>query len=177
VKYLEPITYVCDMTAIPLPSGCLDAILCTEVIEHVVDPMAVLREFSRLLKPGGRLLLTAPSASQLHMEPWHFYGGFTAQWYRHWLPITGFEVKSVTPVGGPGHLAVYFLQDLYASLRSQEHRKPPFARLVSKFNRALLKPWVHWLLPGPLRRIDKCLDTAELGSGFMVASVRRSKET
>ena len=38
VKYLEPIYYVCEITTIPLPAQSLDAILCTEVIEHVIDP-------------------------------------------------------------------------------------------------------------------------------------------
>ena len=45
VKYLQPIDYVCEITAIPLPDQSLDAILCTEVLEHVIDPMAVLSEF------------------------------------------------------------------------------------------------------------------------------------
>src|SRR5271170_4611715 len=90
VKYVDPIKYVCDITNIPLPSQSLDAIFCTEVIEHVVDPMAMLKEFARLLKPGGRLFLTSPLLSSLHMEPYHFYGGFTHYWYRHWLPHYGF---------------------------------------------------------------------------------------
>src|SRR5438093_12107329 len=48
VKYLQPIDYVCDIAAVPLPEASLDAILCTEVLEHVTDPMRVLAEFSRL---------------------------------------------------------------------------------------------------------------------------------
>src|SRR4051794_12851701 len=50
VKYIQPIDLVCDITAMPLPPESLDAILCTEVLEHVVAPMAVLAEFSRLTK-------------------------------------------------------------------------------------------------------------------------------
>ena len=51
---------VCDIVSVPEPDSSFDAILCTEVLEHVVDPVAVLREFSRLLKPQGYLILTAP---------------------------------------------------------------------------------------------------------------------
>src|SRR5438309_5576141 len=39
VKYQQPIDHVCDLLSIPLPVACLDAIVCTEVFEHVVDPM------------------------------------------------------------------------------------------------------------------------------------------
>ena len=80
VKYLQPVDYVCDITAIPLPDASLDAILCTEVLEHVLDPMAVIKEFSRLLKPGGKLWLTAPHGIYIHMEPYHFYNGLTEYW-------------------------------------------------------------------------------------------------
>lgn len=51
---------VCDITAIPEPDGAFDAVLRTEVIEHVPDPIDALRELSRLLRPGGRLILSAP---------------------------------------------------------------------------------------------------------------------
>jgi SAM-dependent methyltransferase len=105
VRYLEPIDYVCDITRIPLPDGSLDAIVCTEVFEHVVNPMAVLAEFSRLLKPGGRLFLTAPMLSHLHMAPYHFYGGFTHYWYQHWLPLSGLKIDELIAVGGPDAVA------------------------------------------------------------------------
>ena len=116
VNYLQPIDYVCEITKIPLADRSLDAVLCTEVLEHVVDPMAVLAEFQRLLKPGGLLLLTAPHSTQLHMEPYHYYGGFTHYWYRHWLPKFGFEVRSITPQGGPGRAAVSFMQGILHEL-------------------------------------------------------------
>ena len=84
------------------PSGDkIDVVVSFEVIEHVVDPMAVLVEFARLLKPGGKLLLTAPLLSHLHMEPHHYYGGFTRYWYEHWLPKHGLAIdvcsQSITP--------------------------------------------------------------------------------
>jgi SAM-dependent methyltransferase len=38
-----------------------DVVVCLEVIEHVGDPIALLAEIARVLKPGGRVLLTCPS--------------------------------------------------------------------------------------------------------------------
>ena len=46
---------------LPLPSASFDAIISTEVIEHLENPRAVFREFGRLSRPGGVLLLTTPN--------------------------------------------------------------------------------------------------------------------
>lgn len=94
------IDYVCDAAAIPLPDATFDAILCTEVLEHVPEPAAVLHELGRILKPGGRLILSAPLSSGLHQEPDHYYGGFTPYWYQRVLSSAGLQGISVTPNGG-----------------------------------------------------------------------------
>jgi SAM-dependent methyltransferase len=44
---------VSDIADIPEPDGSFDAILCTEVFEHLPDPLQAIREFRRLLRPGG----------------------------------------------------------------------------------------------------------------------------
>lgn len=93
------IDLVCDIAAIPEPSASFDAILCTEVLEHVPDPTAALDEFSRLLKPGGRLILTAPFVSLVHFAPYHFCTGFSRYWYEHHLPKRGFKIEELTPNG------------------------------------------------------------------------------
>lgn len=49
-----------DATALRFGDGSLDAILCLDVLEHVPDFRAALREFARVLAPGGALLLTVP---------------------------------------------------------------------------------------------------------------------
>src|ERR1041385_5730478 len=64
---------VSDITAIPEPDKSFDAILCTEVFEHIPDPPAALKEFSRLLRKGGTLILTAPFTSLTHFAPYHYY--------------------------------------------------------------------------------------------------------
>ncbi len=94
------IDYVSDITAIPLPSGSVDVILCTEVLEHVPEPIEALREMARLAKPGGRLFLTAPLGSGLHQLPFHYYGGYTPEWYRHFANKFGLQVVEITPNGG-----------------------------------------------------------------------------
>jgi len=173
VKYLNPIDHICDITWIPLPDACVDAIVCTEVLEHTVDPVLVLDEFARLLKPGGRLLLTAPLLSFLHLEPYHYYGGFTRHWYEHWLPKKGFTVESITAVGGPGRSAVIFSQTFYTFWANAERQLSVFRRAVSVLGRAVAKVVVHWLLPRVLPRFDGWLGNQEVCTGYLVVATRR----
>ncbi|HWX18516.1 MAG TPA: class I SAM-dependent methyltransferase [Candidatus Binatia bacterium] len=172
VKYLQPIDYVCDITRIPLPDGSLDAILCTEVLEHVTDPMAVLTEFARLVKPGGRLLLTAPHGTTLHMQPYHFYGGFTHYWYRHWLPRHGFVVDSILPQGGPGRATVCYLHAFYTSWRAREQKLKGLKRASSLAARMAVKLPIHYLLTWMLPKFDPYLDSYQICVGLMVAATR-----
>lgn len=87
--------YTSDILAIPVTNASFDVILCTEVLEHVPEPILALKEFSRILKGGGILLLTAPLGSRLHQLPFHFYGGYTPQWYERFLREAGFSIQSV----------------------------------------------------------------------------------
>ena len=90
---------VCDVTSIPRPDASFDAILCTEVIEHVTDPIKVLAEFARLLRPGGTLILTAPFVSFTHFAPHHYHTGFSRYFYRHHLAQAGFEIRDLDANG------------------------------------------------------------------------------
>ncbi|MDH3295868.1 MAG: class I SAM-dependent methyltransferase, partial [Acidimicrobiia bacterium] len=51
-----------DGLALPFPDGAFDRIIVSEVLEHVPDDLGVMAELFRLLKPGGRLAATVPSA-------------------------------------------------------------------------------------------------------------------
>lgn len=84
---------------LPLTSGACDAVLCTEVIEHTPEPAAVVTEVARILKPGGRLILTAPMSWGLHYEP-HDYYRFTPYSLRRLAQQAGLRVVSVQRLGG-----------------------------------------------------------------------------
>jgi SAM-dependent methyltransferase len=86
---------VSDIISIPLPGASIDVILCTEVFEHIPDPIQAIREFSRLLKPGGILILTAPFCSLTHFAPFHFYTGFNRFFYEKYLPENKLSIQEM----------------------------------------------------------------------------------
>jgi SAM-dependent methyltransferase len=53
---------------IPIAAGSADALVCQEGIEHFNDQLKVLKEFNRVLKPGGMLLITTPNYSNLRSK-------------------------------------------------------------------------------------------------------------
>lgn len=172
VKYLAPIDYVCDLTEIPLPDGSLDAVLCTEVFEHVVDPMQALAELSRLLKRGGHLFLSAPLMSWMHMEPYHYYGGFTQHWYRHWLPRFGLTIESLTPIGGPGRSCAAMCEELYAEWWAAAKNLSGLKRAISFAARIPAAVIVRYVMPRVLPRFDRWLGAQTVCSGYLVVATK-----
>jgi ubiquinone/menaquinone biosynthesis C-methylase UbiE len=94
------IDVISDITAIPLEDNTFDFIICTEVFEHIPNPDLAVKEFSRLLKKEGKLLITAPLMSGLHQEPYHYYGGFTPYWYDYFFNKYGIKTLKIVPNRG-----------------------------------------------------------------------------
>jgi SAM-dependent methyltransferase len=70
----SPLPDVCaDSLKLPFRDSSFDTILSTQVIEHVSDPSEMMREISRVLKPCGHVIMTAPQAWPLHEEPRDFF--------------------------------------------------------------------------------------------------------
>jgi ubiquinone/menaquinone biosynthesis C-methylase UbiE len=140
-KYGE-LDYVCDATAIPVPDGSFDAVLCTEVLEHVPEPVRVIQEISRILAPGGSAFITAPLCSGLHQQPYHFYGGYTPHFYNLYLPQYSLQVLSIQPNGG---FFRFLLQEIHrgVNLVSQSYSRWHPTRLIFRLAATL---WVaQWL--------------------------------
>ena len=85
--------------AIPLPDASVDSVLSTQVLEHVPHPWKVIREFHRVLRPGGRCLLTAPQENELHEEP-HDYFRYTKYGLRVLFEEAGFTIEAMDQRGG-----------------------------------------------------------------------------
>jgi SAM-dependent methyltransferase len=56
------------MDGIPLPNAYADILICQEGMEHFSDQLLALREFNRVLKDGGLLIITTPNHSNLRSK-------------------------------------------------------------------------------------------------------------
>jgi len=99
----------------PIASASVDAVLCTHVIEHVVDRDQFMGELARVLKPGGLFICAVPFAYNVHDEI-HDYARFTAQGLRLLLDRDFVDIQSrgIGDVGAT--LVVLFLNWINMSL-------------------------------------------------------------
>ncbi len=75
VEPAPSVDVVGDARRMPLADASIDVVLCTQVLEHIPDPVAVIGEIRRVLKAGGTLLLSVPSIFPQHGSPgdyWRF---------------------------------------------------------------------------------------------------------
>jgi SAM-dependent methyltransferase len=106
---------------VPEPDAAFDAVLSTQVLEHVTDPAAYLAEAFRVLRPGGRLLLSTHGTFVWHPDPGDYWR-WTNQGLRRAVEAQGFEVERFEGIVGLLPTALQLMLDA-----------------------------VYWRLPGPLR--------------------------
>jgi SAM-dependent methyltransferase len=163
--------YISDATAIPVADASYDVVLCTEVLEHVPEPIKVVHELARILRPGGRLILTAPLGDGLHMEPYHFYGGYTPYWYHRFLAEAGFDRIAVEPNGG------FFKHYGQESQRFSAMLDPRRTREMWWFTFpfwVVTLPWFRLILPAICYLLDRIDRHRGLTVGYHVTAVRQA---
>ena len=91
-----------DVTNLPIESDFADVVFCSEVLEHVENYETALKEIHRILKTGGKLILTVP----VHAKYWgsddRFVGHvtrFELDSFTKLLDDTGFEIVEEKPIG------------------------------------------------------------------------------
>jgi SAM-dependent methyltransferase len=83
-----------SLTAIPVTTGSMDLVFCTEVLEHVGDDGAAFDELRRVLKPDGWLLLSTPTPPA-EFDPLHVREGYHHEALVEMLSARGLEVVDV----------------------------------------------------------------------------------
>ncbi|MHA6204402.1 class I SAM-dependent methyltransferase [Dyella soli] len=87
-----------DAASIPFADACFDGVCCLEVLEHVPNPLNVIVEICRVLKPSGRAWVSMPFLYPLHDAPYDFQR-FTEYGLRRDAERAGLKVVSITKTG------------------------------------------------------------------------------
>src|SRR4029079_1515944 len=87
-----------DGQRLPFPDASFDTVLNIQVLEHTPRPRALVAEMSRVLKPGGLLILLAPFQFRLHEQP-HDYFRYSSHGLRHLCEEAGLSVNEIRPQG------------------------------------------------------------------------------
>jgi SAM-dependent methyltransferase len=147
--------YIGNVWAVDESDAYFDVILCTEVFEHIPYPIETIKEFSRLLKPGGTLILTAPSNCLRHMDPFFFYSGFSDRWYEKFLNDFGFKITTSHTVG-----------DYYRWLAVEIARTAMSHSIISKV--ILFPSFLYYFFK---KKTPRSIDT--LCMGYLVAAIKQ----
>jgi SAM-dependent methyltransferase len=146
---------VSDATAVPLRDQCVDLIVCKQVLEHIAEPVTLLREARRVLRPGGRILLSTNQAWPQHQKPYDFFR---------------FTVDRLEAMGGAFTAALFHAtQTLSPHLYTRTARA---ARWYSIVMRPLL--WLMRALIPLVTTLDKLDRTKDNTLGWYVLATRES---
>jgi len=133
-----------DGAHIPLAAEAIDTVFCNATLEHVNNPLQVMQELSRVLRPAGVLLLGVPFLYRIHSAPNDFWR-FTEYQVRRMADETDLEIESMERVG----LLFTVLCDMTKQAISEIHFTP--------------LRWLIWLLFLPFATFLVSLERAGLG--------------
>lgn len=115
---------------VPVDDASVDAVLSTQVLEHVADPRLYLRECHRVLRPGARLLLSTHGFMVYHPDPVDLWR-WTAAGLREELERAALRVVRLEGIMGLTATGLQFVQD--GSLpRVPARLRPPFAFVMQR---------------------------------------------
>ena len=151
------LNYIGNIWEIEEKDAFFDVVLCTEVFEHIPYPNETLTELTRLLKPGGKLILTAPANCLRHFDPYFFYSGFSDRWYEKFLMDNNMDIEKIENVG-----------DYYSWLKVEIARTVTHHSLIAWI--LLLPAFIYYLNKKPTK---ESIDT--LCMGYHVVANKKLK--
>ena len=126
----------CDLNQpLPLESAQFDTIVISEVLEHIADPELTWAEMTRLLKPGGKLILSVPFLYRIHEAP-HDYYRYTEFALRRFAEKNKLAIREFHAFGGLPEV----LTDIYAK---NLLKVPLLGKSLSAFAQWLCWKFVH----------------------------------
>jgi SAM-dependent methyltransferase len=99
---------ICEFNA-GIPDDCYDYIVCTEVLEHTLNPFDAMVELRRILKPSGKLFLTTPFNFRIHgplPDCWRFTEHGLRSLLRHFIIVEMNAIETESRALMPIHYTV-----------------------------------------------------------------------
>jgi SAM-dependent methyltransferase len=161
-----------DVVRLPFQDEAFDAVICTQVLEHVRNPASVVRDLARVLKTGGHLYLSAPQGWHQHQKPLDFFR-FTSFALRYLFEQAGLAVDFILPMGGYFWHLSYELQMmhywLFPPAAVTGRPRPKWATVLS----LLLRLPLLFLLPIPLYYLDRFDRVKDLTLGYVCHCIKQ----
>ena len=158
IKQDSGISAMADIHFLPFREHSFDAVICTQVLEHVRDPIRGCEELHRVIKSGGRVFVTLPFVWREHAHPTDFWR-FTSYGCYRLLQDAGFSNIEVASNGGYFIVLDYILRRLGYRL---------FGRTIGHICAVLYKP-----VGAALYLLDKLLPHNDYSINFSVTATKK----
>ncbi len=155
---------VSDIAELPFQDGSVDAILCLAVLEHVPDPVRIVREIHRVLRPGGVCYLTTPFMQPYHSSP-QDYQRWTLDGLR--ILLSDFLVERTGVRHGPTSALTLVLANWFAIICGLGSRR--LSDIFLMIWAAMLAPVAH-VFDLPLNRLRI---SENMASGYFIVGRKR----
>lgn len=114
-----------DGCELKFKDNTFETVLNLHVLEHVFEPIQMVKETSRVLKKNGYAIFLIPNSATLHMTPHHYYN-FTRFWIKKVMEDQGLKIIELKPLGGlwqtiSARLFYFFLKSIRVSGMSTKY--------------------------------------------------------
>jgi SAM-dependent methyltransferase len=138
-----------DLNArLPFPAASFDAVVCVEGLEHLESPAGALRELHRVLRPGGRLVVTTPNPTSVSSRLRFLLTGF--------FSVAERPINEAHPVPGAGHISMLTYPLLRYLLHTNGFRLTQVSGAVRRGG-----AWFGLLRPAAAAALHKALQRQE----------------
>ncbi len=115
VPYQKTVDVVCDLNAgLPFKDGCFDLAFASNVLEHLFNPVAVVKDSYKVLKAGGKFVGSVPFLLMEHQAP-HDYFRYTQFSLRRMFAEAGFKDIRIVPLGRPDEVLETTMKHFFKS--------------------------------------------------------------
>lgn len=170
--------YTYDGRTLPFDDDSFDTVLNVQVLEHTPQPLALMKEMARVLKPNGKLILSAPFQFRMHEQP-HDYFRYTVFGLTSLCAEVGLKVESVHHQGSLWSVLAHKLNSFLAfrvahleglsQAMGKSSHEAPSASSVRLWTLPVVAP-LMLTLSGGARVLDRVLPEPDETLGFLIVA-------